>query len=246
VHGQAVCQGYALAFKLCMDILGIESKVILGMTPEGKHAWNAVKLDGEWYYIDVTWDDPVPDAEGKVVYNYFNVPQWWIEQEHEIKAPLEPMGTKYSADEVLTLKVGSEKKEMNRMLMSHYKDLTPQAFYRVYLVKEDGTAWTKEEISNYRLPLNALNRGAYTVKGRWDVENGTVLCYYFKGWGSTGEFVMEVVISIAVLVIPIVLLIFIVRWIRKRKKKGLGDHDNLSIQARGDGLEQSEETTGTE
>ena len=35
VHGQAVCQGYALAFKLCMDILGIESRVILGKTPEG-------------------------------------------------------------------------------------------------------------------------------------------------------------------------------------------------------------------
>ena len=220
VYGQAVCQGYALAFKLCMDILGIESRVILGRTPEGKHAWNAVQLDGEWYYVDVTWDDPVPDEEGRVIYNYFNVPQWWIEQEHEIKAPLEPVGTKYSADEVLTLTVGSEKKELNRMLTSHFWDLSPLALYRVYLVKEDGTAWTKEEISNYHLPINFLNRLAYNSRGWWDIENGSVYCLYFIGWGTPFEFVFEILIWNVVLAFPVVAICLIVRFVKKRRRKG--------------------------
>lgn len=219
VYGQAVCQGYALAFKLCMDILGIESRVILGKTPEGKHVWNAVQLDGEWYYVDVTWDDPVPDEEGRVVYNYFNVPQWWIEQQHEIKAPLEPMGTKYSGDEVLTLTVGSEKKELNRMLTSHFGDLSPLALYRVYLVKEDGTAWTKEDISSYKPPVNFLNQLAYKTMGWWDVENGTVYCLYFQGRGTIGEVVRAVLIIIAVFTAPVVAIVLIVKFVKKRRRK---------------------------
>ena len=35
------------------------------------HAWNLVKLDDEWFSLDVTWDDPVPDVEGRVKYGYF-------------------------------------------------------------------------------------------------------------------------------------------------------------------------------
>lgn len=241
VHRQAVCQGYALAFKLCMDILGIESRVIVGNAGEGAHAWNAVRLDGEWYYVDVTWDDPVPDVEGKVVYNYFNVPQWWIEQEHEIKVPLEPVGTKYSGDDVLTLTVGSEEKELNRMLMSHLGDLSPLALYRVYLVKEDGTAWTREDISNYNKPsLNLLNQLAYKTMGWWDTENGTVFCFYYQGRGTIGEVVRAGLILIAFFAAPVVaicLIVLLVKRLRRKKKEKQDKVDNLSVQARRDGLE---------
>lgn len=64
VQRTAVCQGYALAFATCMDRLGIECDVV---TEDGKvntndsHIWNRVKIDGYWYNIDVTADDPVPD-----------------------------------------------------------------------------------------------------------------------------------------------------------------------------------------
>lgn len=68
VNGNAVCQGYALAFKVLMDRAGIDccyvnSKAI-------SHGWNMVQLDGAWYHVDVTWDDPlytnVGDAPGVV------------------------------------------------------------------------------------------------------------------------------------------------------------------------------------
>lgn len=74
INGTAVCNGYALAFQLCMDILGIESKIVVGTASYDYHAWNIVKMDdGCWYHVDVTWDDPLPDREGRIDYRYFNI-----------------------------------------------------------------------------------------------------------------------------------------------------------------------------
>ena len=66
LHGKAVCQGYAETFEYFMDVLGIECEMVTGTANNGNgswtgHAWNKVKLDGNWLYLDVTWDDPVPD-----------------------------------------------------------------------------------------------------------------------------------------------------------------------------------------
>ena len=54
-----------------MDYQGIDCKVISGTANGGGHAWNKVKLEGDYYYIDVTWDDPVPDREGRLRYDYY-------------------------------------------------------------------------------------------------------------------------------------------------------------------------------
>lgn len=59
----AVCQGYTVTFYVMMTELNIPCTIIGGQgatsTGSEAHAWNAVKLDGYWYYVDVTWDDPV-------------------------------------------------------------------------------------------------------------------------------------------------------------------------------------------
>ena len=79
INGRAVCNGYALAFQLCMEILGIESKIIVGTASYDYHAWNIVKMDdGCWYHVDVTWDDPLPDRKGRLIYTYFNVTDHYI------------------------------------------------------------------------------------------------------------------------------------------------------------------------
>ena len=57
VEGSSVCQGYALAFKYYMNELSIPCEMIT--SDAGNHAWNAVKVDGNYYYIDVTHDDPL-------------------------------------------------------------------------------------------------------------------------------------------------------------------------------------------
>ena len=71
IEGIAVCEGYAKTFKMLLNKLGIESIVV--SAPEINHAWNMVLLDGEYYHVDVTWDDPVPDKTGEVRHLYFNL-----------------------------------------------------------------------------------------------------------------------------------------------------------------------------
>jgi len=67
----AVCDGYARTFRLLLLMAGIESKIISGTAGNESHAWNLVKMEDGWYHADVTWDDPLPDVEGKVGYLYF-------------------------------------------------------------------------------------------------------------------------------------------------------------------------------
>lgn len=67
LNNMAVCSGYASAFQLLMTFADIECEYVFSDT----HAWNLVKLDDTWYHIDVTWDDPVPDQPGTVIYTHF-------------------------------------------------------------------------------------------------------------------------------------------------------------------------------
>lgn len=64
VEKSAVCEGYAEAFKYIMDELDIPCILVAGeaINSEGskeKHEWNYVQIDGKWYGVDVTWDDPI-------------------------------------------------------------------------------------------------------------------------------------------------------------------------------------------
>ncbi len=53
-----VCEGYSEAFKMLCDREGIPCVQVVG-DAGGPHAWNYVKMeDGNWYAVDVTWDDP--------------------------------------------------------------------------------------------------------------------------------------------------------------------------------------------
>ena len=67
VKHRANCQGYSMAFYEIMTHLGVKTNVHIGWA-EGLHAWNDVEIDGECYFIDVTYDDK---DDGKVYYDWF-------------------------------------------------------------------------------------------------------------------------------------------------------------------------------
>ena len=79
LRGKGICVGYSSTFQLFMDMLGIECITVRGTANEGgpgnEHAWNMVRLDGEWYCVDVTWDDPVGSlfVSTGAHHRYFNV-----------------------------------------------------------------------------------------------------------------------------------------------------------------------------
>jgi len=70
----AVCEGYSLLAYKMLKGAGVEARIVVSNNDEDQegHAWNMVKIGGAWYHLDCTFDDPVPDVKGKVVYNYFN------------------------------------------------------------------------------------------------------------------------------------------------------------------------------
>lgn len=91
-NGIAVCRGYAEAFQLLMQKIGIESKILTGWAKDTSHAWNVVKLNGKWYHVDTTFDDPVAQP-GEIYktpydnlrYNYFLVTDAQIMLDHIIE-----------------------------------------------------------------------------------------------------------------------------------------------------------------
>ncbi len=86
VEGKAVCEGYARAFQYLCYQSGIQCLIVSGTStnpsndkPES-HAWNMAKIDGDYYHVDVTWDD----QEETLFYAYFNLNDKMIEDEHTI------------------------------------------------------------------------------------------------------------------------------------------------------------------
>ncbi len=84
VEKMAVCDGYSQAFKLICNKLGIDCVTVSGYVDgDGAHAWNAIKLDGKWSFVDVTWDDST-NNESKFNYLYFNETTELISKDHKI------------------------------------------------------------------------------------------------------------------------------------------------------------------
>ncbi len=76
---KAVCAGYARAYQLIMNSMGIECGYVTGnaINSHGEtesHAWNYIRLDGQYYFTDVTWDDPVNEDyedSGRLNHDFF-------------------------------------------------------------------------------------------------------------------------------------------------------------------------------
>jgi len=67
--GSAVCTGYAQAYQALLLRAGVPCVTVRSEAME--HQWNLVQIDGEWYHVDVTWDDPMPNIQGYVSHEYF-------------------------------------------------------------------------------------------------------------------------------------------------------------------------------
>lgn len=91
VEHKAVCEGYARAFQLLCSRLELPCWVIQGKAESEtdkkpvNHIWNCIMLDGDWYQVDVTWDDTDGDpAAACENYLYFNLTTEMMTRDHEI------------------------------------------------------------------------------------------------------------------------------------------------------------------
>ena len=98
VEGEAVCNGYAEAMALLLSCAGVENRYVVGTVNSGSrslsgettgavtehaenHAWNLVRVNGTWYHLDATWDDPVGEQQ-IVSHAYFNMSDELMARDH--------------------------------------------------------------------------------------------------------------------------------------------------------------------
>jgi transglutaminase/protease-like cytokinesis protein 3 len=84
VDKTGVCDGYAETACLILDRIGIECIKVLGTADGIGHAWNIVKIDGKYYHMDITYDDPVwSDGRNTLEHDYFLLDDMEISKDHE-------------------------------------------------------------------------------------------------------------------------------------------------------------------
>ncbi|MBQ2537095.1 MAG: hypothetical protein II550_01320, partial [Ruminococcus sp.] len=74
VEGWGKCEDYSRAYAFLLAQLGIKSELVTSSSMN--HEWMKIRLDGKYYQVDITWDDPISaeegtDFPGRVSHEYF-------------------------------------------------------------------------------------------------------------------------------------------------------------------------------
>ena len=91
LEGKCVCEGFAKAFKYLADMVNLKSIIVLGTggaMGENKepHSWNMVRIDGNNYHLDVTYDEIY---NGYISRAYFNLSDLEILRDHTLDGVFE-------------------------------------------------------------------------------------------------------------------------------------------------------------
>ena len=75
VSKSAVCDGLSKTLQIMLDKVGIESILVTGNLQNQAHAWNLVKLDDDWYHVDITSNKSIKNENNKeeIIHSYFNI-----------------------------------------------------------------------------------------------------------------------------------------------------------------------------
>lgn len=81
-ENKGVCQAYALLMDKMLEQAGFETMYMKGTAGNDTHAWNLVNIEGEWFHVDATWNDPVGNEEGETSHKYFLLTDSQIAKTH--------------------------------------------------------------------------------------------------------------------------------------------------------------------
>ena len=153
VEHKAVCDGYAKTYQYLLYKVGIPSHIVTGYGGAESHAWNLVKLDGDWYYTDLTWDD----QDSGLYYSYYNVTTEQLEKDHTIDE------TDYSFPEcTATLDNYYTKNSAELSVEAVSNQLNDHIFTRVYAPGK-----TSDEVHSwFSKNINAIVSNVTNTKGR--------------------------------------------------------------------------------
>jgi hypothetical protein len=94
----AVCQGYSEAMYRLLNAAGVSTKIVTGTANGVPHAWNLVSINGAYYQLDSTFDDPISSSGNLLSYNYFNITDSQISRDHSWNRNNYPTATSTAAN----------------------------------------------------------------------------------------------------------------------------------------------------
>lgn len=147
-EGRAVCDGYAKAMTLLLRLTGLECGVAHGRTlaTGASHAWNLVRVDGAYTWLDVTNDDQ-PDL---TAYFYYNITDEWLARSHQLLTEgLPPCGDQTVNWHVRNWRYVTENDDMQKHVHNNFRNMQAYGsrfclrFEREtdYLSLRDGVYW---------------------------------------------------------------------------------------------------------
>ena len=195
VNGIAICTGYATSFRLLTEMLGIPCEYVYYFEPDKTdHAWNVVTIDGAKYYVDVTWDDPVPDKGRRLTHHeYFNVSRRDLARDHTLPttAPDTPVLKDTYASHTLSAQPADE--EALRALIAEAVADGNDGRNSICFIPADGSLWSmgfSQDGDSYKISDKTLKQSVARVLGRdgcyfteavyADTDKGIALFMMFK------------------------------------------------------------------
>lgn len=108
IENKVVCEGYAKAFKYILDALNIPCILVTGTATNSSgtteaHMWNYVQLNGIWYGVDPTWDDPIIIGgfiKNNISRDYFCKGSIKFNHDHNISSTISENGMKFTYPEL--------------------------------------------------------------------------------------------------------------------------------------------------
>lgn len=214
VEGQTpVCEAYAEAFMIIAHYAGLDALYITGEIVENGelHAWNNVFIEGLWYFVDVTWDDPIGPPPEFIGYDYFLIPNLPVSQRTIDPSNINPTPFATSNYDVsgltYTVTFMVDDAIYHTETIAHggtapYPNVEKEGFKVVW--DDDNTNITSDRIINGRfVPAEATYEIKFVMDGSViatiHVEDGTIPSitnptkegYTFKGWTPELEVATE-------------------------------------------------------
>ena len=128
INGYGICDGYSRSFQYLCSQAGIPCRLIQGSSIRGiPHSWNMVLLNGEWLYVDTTWDE---SSNERPYHDYFLVSLKEMEREHfPDGSPFLPDGSGPGYYEQLGYSVQADsptlKEDFSKAFAKQFQDFPP-------------------------------------------------------------------------------------------------------------------------
>lgn len=110
-YKMAVCVGYATTFRLLTTMAGLECDIIHDW--DYSHTWNIIKIEGEYYIVDVYSDDVDDDT---IIHTYFNITEDQMDYSWDLERYPRAEGTEFSYAAVNSIKLETADEIYNKLV----------------------------------------------------------------------------------------------------------------------------------